>query len=170
MKSESPISACFSKVEGEFSFSGPVLLELIRAVFEKDLPFRFRANGFSMSPFIKDGDVVTVSPLLDVTPRLGDVVAFIRPEAKKLVIHRVLGKKGDACIINGDNNFAIDGLIPKANILGCVKTVERDGRRVNLGLGPERRLIAFLARTKLLWPLMTPVWRLVRPLFRRNAR
>ncbi len=170
MKSELSRKTRFNRSEGELTFSSPMLSDFIRAVFEKGLPFRFRVKGFSMSPFIKDGDVVTIAPLVAARPYLGDVVAVTRPKTGELVVHRVVGKKSDACLISGDNMSGVDGLIPKANILGFVKAVERDGMEVTLGLGPERWLIALLVRTKLLLPLMLPVWRFFRPLVRRNAR
>jgi hypothetical protein len=151
---------------GELSLSGTSLVDLFRAVLEKGVRFRFQAKGFSMSPFIKDGDVVTVSPLSDRSPGIGDVVAFIHQGTGKLVVHRLVGKRGDSYLIKGDNSPETDGLIPKANILGCVRKVERDGKKVFLGIGPERFLIAFLTRTGLLFPLLVPVWRLIRPIFR----
>jgi hypothetical protein len=159
--------ALFSKKGGELKLSGPDLIELLRAVLDKGVPFRFRAKGFSMSPFIKDDDVITVSPLTDGSIRSGDVVAFIRPEMKKLVIHRVVGQKGEYFHIKGDNIPDTDELIPVANILGRVTRVERSGKEIFFGLGPERFLIAFLTRRRLLFPLLYPLWRMVRPIVRR---
>lgn len=144
----------FSRKDGELSFSGPVLSELLRAVLEKGVPFRFRANGFSMSPFIRDGDVVTVSPLFDATPHLGDVIAVIQPGTGRLIIHRVVGGKGSSYITKGDNIVKEDGLVSIENILGFVTKVERKGERVAVGFGPERILIAILNRRGLLTPLL----------------
>ncbi len=161
--------ALFSKKGGELHLSGPDLIELLRAVLDKGVPFRFRAKGFSMSPFIKDDDVITVSPLTDGSIRSGDVIAFIRPEMKKLVIHRVVGKKGEYFHIKGDNIPDTDELIPATNIMGRVTRVERNGKEIFLGLGPERFLIAFLTRRGLLFPLLYPLWRMVRPILRRTS-
>jgi hypothetical protein len=121
-----------------------------------------------MSPFVKDGDVVTVSPLPKAVPRLGDVVAFVHPQTKRLVIHRVVRKMGDSYLMRGDNALAADGLIPKSCILGRVTRLERGNRRVYLGLGPERLLIALVSPRGPLSSLLLPVWRLVRPLFKRS--
>ena len=152
----------------DLSLSGPVLIDLLAAVLEKGARFRFQAKGFSMSPFIKDGDVVTVSPLSECSLGLGDVVAFINPAIRNLVVHRLVGKRGNSCFIKGDNIVETDGSIAKTNILGCVTKVERNGKRVFLGLGPERFLLSILTRTGLLFPLLNPMWRLVRPIFRLN--
>ena len=115
---------------------------------------RFRAKGFSMDPFIRDDDMITVWPLADHSPGLGDVVAFIQEKAERLVVHRVISVKGSSYVIKGDNSAGADGLIPGSDILGWVKRVERNDRRVLLGFGPERFLIAFLTRMGLMVPLV----------------
>lgn len=160
--------ALFVKKGEDLSLSGQLLKELVRSVLDKGASFRFRSSGFSMSPFIKDGDVVTVAPLWGTTPGLGDVVVFTHPCTGKLVIHRVVGKRPDSYLIKGDNLPEGGDLVPKTNILGHVARVERDGQEVFLGLGLERFLIAFLTRRGLL-PLLFPVWRFVRLLIRRLA-
>jgi len=118
---------------------------------------------------VRDGDAITVAPLSGAAPRLGDVVAFIRPESGKLVVHRVVGKQDGAFLIQGDNAEEMDGLVPAANVLGRVTRVERDGKKVYLGLGPERYLIALLSRWGLFRPLLLWGWPLVRPIVRRLA-
>jgi len=159
----------FSKMGDELQLSGSALAELLQAVLDKKVSFRFRAKGFSMSPFIKDNDVITVSPLTGDSTKSGDVVAFIRPIMKKLVIHRVVGKKGKYSKIKGDKITDADDLIPVENILGRVTKVERNGKEVFFGLGPERFLIAFLSRKRLLFPLVYPIRRMVRPIVRRTS-
>jgi signal peptidase len=151
----------------ELSFSGPAFVELIRAVLDKGVPFRFKAKGISMHPFIRNGDVITVYPLSGTSPRYGDVVAFIRPNTSTLIVHRVVGKGDDSFLIRGDNTGYFDGLIPTTNILGYVTKVERNDREAYLGLGLERFLIAFLTRRGLLLPLLNPVRRLIRPIIKR---
>jgi hypothetical protein len=133
------------------SLSGKALIELMHAVHAKGLPFRFNAGGYSMAPFIRDGDVICVSPLASRVPGLGDVVAFIHPETKLLCIHRVLSRNKGAFLIQGDNSPGKpDGIIPMEAIMGRVTRVERGGRNVRLGLGPERIPLALLSRSGLL--------------------
>jgi len=160
--------ALFVKRGEELALSGHLLKELLRTVLDKGASFRFRAKGFSMSPFIKDGDVVTVAPMLGTVPGLGDVVVFIHPRTGKLVIHRIVGKRADSYLIKGDNFPEGDDFVPRANILGHVAKVERDRKEIFLGRGLERFLIAFLTRRRLL-PLLVPVWRLARLLIRRSV-
>ena len=133
---------------------GPALTELLRATLAEGMPLRFRARGFSMDPFIRDDDVITVSPLADHSPGPGDVVAFIQGNAERLLVHRVIRTRGSSYVIKGDNSAGADGLIPGANILGWVKSVERNNQRVLLGFGPERVLIAFLSRLGWMVPLV----------------
>jgi len=144
------------------SLSGKALIELMQAVHAKGLPFRFSAGGHSMAPFIRDCDVVCVSPVASRAPGLGDVAAFIHPETKLLCLHRVLSVHGDHFLIQGDNlPGEPDGMIPRKAIVGRVTRVERAGRRVRLGLGPERLLLALLSRQGLLAVLK----RYTRPLY-----
>jgi hypothetical protein len=138
----------------EFPLSGQALLELMRAVLARGLPFRFCARGWSMAPFIRDGDVITVSPLGRGLPRVGEVVAFVRPGGGHLVVHRVVARRDSALFIRGDSvPECADGIIPPENLLGQVTRVTRNGQEVWLGLGPEGAVIAWLSRRRLLTPL-----------------
>jgi len=156
----------FTDKGAEIVLSGHTLAELLQAVMNRGARFRFQTRGFSMSPFVKNNDIVTIVPLHTSSPRLGEVVAIIHPETGRLIVHRIIGKKGEDYLIKGDNTPDADGLIAASNILGRVKKVERNNRNVFLGLGPERLLISFLTRWRFL-PLLRPVWRFVHPAFRR---
>ena len=169
MKPRANRSSGFVTDGGECALSRPALIGLLQAVLDRGMPFRFRAPGFSMFPFVRDGDVVTLSRLPGDSPALGQVVAFVHPETGKLTLHRVIGKRGDSCLIKGDNSPDADGLVPKASVLGYVTNVGRHGKKVFLGLGPERFLIACLSRRGLLLPSLSLVWKLARPIMRREA-
>ena len=134
--------------------SSEILLDLMSAVLAKGVPFRFYAKGWSMAPFIKDGDVITISPLRSKPVTVGEVVAFRHPQAGKLVVHRSIAKQGSAVFIRGDRveNYA-DGLVPIDDIIGRVTKIERNKRQIWIGLGPERYIIAWLSRFNLLIPL-----------------
>lgn len=121
------------------------------AVLAKGLPFRFRAHGKSMTPIIRDGDIITVFPFLSDPPEVGDVVAFVKPETGNLVVHRVVAKGNDHFLIWGDNiTRKSDGRVPEDQLIGRVIRVERNGRQVKLGLGPERAAIAWISKTRVL--------------------
>ena len=169
MRSSEFEPALFVRKGGELLLSAHDLVELLRAVLARGAPFRFRAKGASMGPFIRDGDLVTVLPLSRRPPGLGDVVAFVRPNTGGLVLHRVVGRQAGTFIIMGDGNPSVRERVSKTNVLGRVGRVERDGAHIYLGLGRERALIAFLARTGLLTGLLLPTWRLLRRATRRPA-
>ena len=171
MKPWTPEPGIVSGEGRELALSGLALAELMRAVLEKGVPFRFRAMGWSMVPLIHDGDVITVAPLLDDLPHMGDVVAFVRPETGKVVVHRIVARWGDAWLIKGDNsNGEWDGLFSRGDLLGMVTAVERGGRMIRLGLGPERGLVALLSRSGLLLPLRQLLYPLLLLLPRRGAK
>ncbi len=133
------------------SIPGTVLVGIMQEVLSRGMSFRFRAGGFSMTPFIRDGDIISVSPLSSLLPGIGDVVAFLHPETKQLCIHRVLYRNNGALMIQGDNLPGNpDGMIPGGAIMGHVTLVERGGRSIRLGIGPERILLALLSRIGLL--------------------
>jgi signal peptidase I len=154
----------------ELSLAGPALVQLLRAVLGKGASVRFQVKGFSMSPFIRNEDVVTLSPLKNASPSVGDVIALALGEADKLRVHRVVGKKGDLYVTKGDNSSEADESVAIQNILGFVTRVERNGKDVFLGLGPERFLIAFLVGRGLLLPLLVPVVKLIRLFVKRSSR
>jgi hypothetical protein len=154
----------------ELSLSAPALVQLLRAVLGKGAPVRFQAKGFSMSPFIKNKDVVTISPGQRKRPGLGHIIAFVHQETERLCVHRIVRKNDGYCVTKGDNISETDELVPSENILGFVTRVEREGKQVFLGLGPERYLIALLGWRGLLFPLLLPIWKVVRPFVRRPGR
>lgn len=161
----------FAAKAGDLPLSGQALLDLMQAVLGKGVPFRFCARGWSMAPFIRDGDVITISPLGNGPPRIGDVVAFVRPGAGNLVVHRVVARRGSGSLIQGDSlGERTDGIIPAENLLGQVTRVERNGHDVRLGLGPERRAIAWLSRTSRLVPLRMWLTQWLKPALRRWRR
>ena len=152
----------FDKKAIAFHFSSHELIALMRDVFARGMPFRFKATGFSMLPFIQDGDLVTITPMTEETPRLGEVVAFVHPVNGNLIVHRIIDRKAGVPVIRGDGvEDETDGLIPEKNLLGRITRVERKSKRIRLGLGPERVFIAWLSRIGLLIPLLTNLagWR-----------
>ena len=160
----------FSVTKGsDLPLSGRSLVAILRAVLEKGAPARFQAKGFSMSPFIKNNDLVTISPLKGKRPGLGEIIAFVHGETDGLCVHRVVRRKDGLYVTKGDNISDTAEVVPRENILGSVSRVERERKEVFLGLGPERYLIAFLGRRHLLFPFFLPIWRVVRPIIRRTA-
>lgn len=150
----------------ELLISGRALADLLRAVSERDMPFRFCAKGQSMFPFVRDGDIITAVPLRATPPSLGSVVAFVQDPTGRLAVHRVVGKRSGLILIRGDCAPSMDEPVSEAQVLGRVTRVERRGRSVWFGNGPERTAVALLTRYGIVPRILAPAWRRLRPILR----
>jgi signal peptidase len=137
-----PKAARLVRRAGALPLSGEALTELLQAVLAEGNPVRFRARGLSMSPFIKDGDVVTLAPLAGAMPKTGDIAAFLHPATGKVVVHRIVRERSGCYVFKGDNAGEVDAALPLEQILALVTKIERDGREVPCG----RRGAAAVAR------------------------
>lgn len=135
--------------------------ELLRQLLAEGSSVRLRVSGSSMSPFIRGGDLVTLAPLGGRPVRRGDVVA-VAAGGRWLVIHRVVGVTPEGVATRGDALERPDVTVAPGDVAALVARVERRGRRVRLGLGPERALVAWLSRRGWLVPWLRPWRRLVR--------
>ncbi len=111
------------------SLYGGAILESLHAV---GVPWRLRVRGFSMSPAIKDRDVVIVSPLPEGHPVKGDVVAFLSHSDQRLRIHRAVERHPGGWVMKGDNCLTDDGVVPSDCLLGLVTYIARPGRLARL--------------------------------------
>ena len=91
---------------------------------------RFTAQGKSMSPLIREGDVVLIEPIGSQLPNLSEIVFFINQQGN-LVLHRVLKrlKKDDKVfyLLKGDQVATADGIYEHAEIIGRLTAIERGG-------------------------------------------
>lgn len=152
---------------GVLTLSGPAMAQLLRSVIATGRPFRFRAGGASMAPFIRDGDILTLEPRPFARMRVGNVVAFAKPGRGHLVVHRVIGVGEEWFRTRGDNAEQDDGLLRPDRLLGRVIRIERKMHCVRCGIGPEGALIAWLSAHGCLTPLMRILRSLTAP-FRRH--
>lgn len=134
-----------SKESKEIFLSSDDLISLLKATLDKGSCCRFVVKGFSMHPFIKSKDVLTISPVGNKRLAIGDVVAFISERPKQLIVHRIVKVTDDFYMVKGDNSLCSDGLIPKEDILGYVVKQKRSGKDVCFGLGSEKYVIAFIS-------------------------
>lgn len=143
----------------ELPLSGEDLLGLLSQVLAKGARFRFRASGYSMSPFIRDGDVITIRSCEKTNVRKGAVAAYVRPQDGHLAVHRIVGRTDAGFVLKGDHALIADHSVAPTGIMGVVDRVERNGRRVRLGLGPEKGLVAFLSARGLIFWAFRPLGR-----------
>jgi signal peptidase I len=154
-------SSRYVRQGGELCLSSRGQLDLLRAMRERGVSTRTMVRGWSMSPFIRDRDVLTIVPIDSGRLRVGDIVAFSHPKNKKLVIHRIIRCMDSVWLLKGDNSPKPDGIIGQKDIVGLVSGIERKKRKVGLGLGVEKNLIALLSRFNLLI-FLKKIWHMPR--------
>lgn len=133
-----------------------VVLDLMQAALARNATFRFRAFGWSMSPFIRPGDVIFVDSFRCQKPVVGQVIAFIHPGSGMLLVHRIVQQQKSGFLLQGDNlNAKNDGIIPSKNVIARVVRVTRMGKRVSFGQRTAGLLIASLSYHGLLPPLVS---------------
>ena len=123
----------FIVIGSELRLSNRGQLELLRAVTEHGASLRATMLGYSMAPSIRDGDVLTIEPMPDREPRLGEVIAFADPDTGRMRVHRVVGCEPPGWTMQGDNSLHADGIILREWMAGRVVRVERAGRVVEAG-------------------------------------
>ena len=122
------------------------LSALVGSTLDAGSEVRFPVDGRSMLPFIRPGDVVCLRPLRDGEPSLGDVVAMRGMPGGGLLVHRVVRRRGGLYLLRGDNTTADNGEHGRGQILGVVRSVERNGRNVPFGAGRWRALVVLAVR------------------------
>lgn len=119
------------------NLTGADFLRLSRDIFKKGKSVRFEARGWSMRPFIRDGDFIVVGPIENSSIRTGDVVFYLTTE-NKVIVHRIIKKyKKDkdnriTMLIKGDAISSPAEKVEMLNVLGKVVAVERNGRKKRL--------------------------------------
>ena len=111
-----------------------------------------------MSPFIRDGDTLTISAPREKL-KTGDVVAAAHPEAGRLLVHRLVHIADGRCLIKGDANLKADGWLESEKLLGRVTKVERDGRLVKTAGRLKRRIIVWASRSERLQPVKFSIYK-----------
>jgi phage repressor protein C with HTH and peptisase S24 domain len=120
------------------ALSGSWVERLLRA----GRPVELELRGDSMTPSVRDGDLLTVAPLGDGRIQRGDVV--LARIGGRLVAHRVVLVDGANAQLRGDASPRVDA-VPVDALLGRVVGVRR--RR-----GPLRRgFRAALRRVRSAW-------------------
>ena len=88
-----------------------------------------------MRPFIRDGDLITVSPLQNSPIRVGDVVLY-KTANDRAIVHRVIMKtmknSGAVFFIKGDAAFDQSEEVDAKRVLGRVVAIERNGQKRDL--------------------------------------
>ena len=137
--------------------------DLSTQILQQGTSLRFTAHGSSMSPFIRDGDVMTVEPVRVADLKVGDVV-FYHTNGEMLAAHRVVGRhvEGDEIVLTmrGDSSLRYDEKVHAGRILGRVVNVQRGKKVFHLNKGWMRVLpILWITSTPLRSILLRIAWR-----------
>lgn len=102
---------------------------------------RFRAEGWSMHPTIRNGELITVAPVAPSEVKRGDIILYrlyrLYRRRRGVIAHRVVGiertSRGAVCfVLRGDAADSCDAPVAADQVLGKVLAVDRAGCRVGL--------------------------------------
>ncbi|MEN9942435.1 MAG: hypothetical protein RLZZ91_436 [Bacteroidota bacterium] len=92
------------------------------------------ASGYSMYPFLRKGDLLTVEPVPMETIKRGDIVVFESEE--KWIAHRVIKIRnrieGLELLLRGDTCIAFDPVVNRENYMGIVRVFTRKNFKKNI--------------------------------------
>jgi signal peptidase I len=136
-----------------------VLWDVAIELLENRNMVKFRAPGVSMSPFIRNSEMITVEPCSHGDLTFGDIILYHGfgnqcgqlsiPIRDRKIVHRFLWRRkigGDIRLITkGDNNYLCDPPVSPHQILGKVVEIEKNGWRLRLDTPFGRLLNALFA-------------------------
>jgi len=123
---------------------------------------RFKAKGGSMSPFIRNGDVVEVVSVKGEV-NFGDIILYHSFYGNS-IIHRVIQRNKESIITKGDSVPGSDHPVLFKHVLGRVVAVEKNGWRIRLDTPVGRLLNILLALISPFSSLIYPSLKFIKPL------
>ena len=97
--------------------------ELLEKIIETEGSFSVTVRGDSMSPEVREGDLVTVEKADVRMLRAGDII-LCRSRAFGFLVHRVIWTKGKI-ITMGDNLTMSDGALGEGDLIGRIVAIRR---------------------------------------------
>lgn len=95
---------------------------------------RFRALGSSMTPFIRNGDILTATPTNPNQLRIGEII-FYKTKGGNAIAHRILRIKqaNNKLTFNtrGDASTGTYETVEQNQVLGKVTTINRNNKVIN---------------------------------------
>jgi polysaccharide biosynthesis/export protein len=95
-----------------------LFLDISSELLQSGYSIEFQANGNSMYPAIKNGEMITVQPVEISNIKAGDVVLY--RNQNRVIAHRVVRVKDSQVILRGDSVQTFDAPIYAHQILGKV--------------------------------------------------
>ena len=135
---------------------------IAQEVLDRGRILKFKAKGGSMSPFIRNGDVVEVAPFKGKM-NFGDVILYHSSYGSS-IIHRVTQRNKESIITKGDSVSSSDQPILSKQVLGRVVSIEKNGWRIRLDKPVGRLLNILLALISPFSFLIYPSLKFIKPL------
>lgn len=129
-------------------------LELLAdGIMRKGGSFNFKARGFSMYPFIHDGDILTISPVSTNEIKSGDIILY-KSFDNRIVVHRVIGKtkinNHEILKVRGDALMGAPEYILTSQVIGKAIKQRRNSNVVDL----QKLVSKFFAQ---IWLITYPI-------------
>jgi len=139
-----------------------VLVILHQDILDGGHSIRLSISGDSMSPILRDGDVVEVQPATPDQLRKGDLILF-KTEEGFLILHRYIRSQAWFSqvwlLTKGDASLGFDRPVSPQQVLGRVVQIIRQGRVLSLE-GKKARLVNYvLAKISPYRPIISRVYR-----------
>lgn len=130
---------------------------------EKDLFATF--IGQSMSPTLREPEIIKLKPYENRSPKIGDVIFYLPQGKDKSIIHRVIRITKSGIKTRGDNNSQEDDYFLHLNeIKGQVVTAMCGSNTRQIKGGLRGRLVgSYLHKRKLIFRLF---YKIIRPAYR----
>ena len=116
---------------------------LRKQLIENNHSVKIVASGYSMFPFMRNGDIQTISPVHIEEIQIGDVAVF--EHNNDWISHRVVDirkrNSETTLILRGDTSMQIDPLVTKENYIGKTVAFERGGKIYSVEKMKFRNLI-----------------------------
>ena len=132
-----------------------IMMEEIRTLISEGKTVSLTVKGHSMSPFIVHlRDQLTLGPFKDedVKPR---AVALVRDIHGNHLIHRIIKRKGNKVLLQGDGNVGLQEVAEISDVIALVYSIERKGHSYSV-----------FPKPCLIWRIYSRIWLWLTPLRR----
>lgn len=136
--------------------SSDEVISLIEDILDKGLSLRTRVTGMSMAPFLKGGEILTITKVVRFSSlRIGDLI-FFRDSRGFPVVHRIVRREHKKNILvfqtKGDSLLSMDDPVSANDVLGKVTGIEKifpggKARHIDMESLLQRSINHFLAVT-----------------------
>ena len=105
-----------------------MMMEEIAQLISEGKSVSITAKGYSMNPFIRHlEDTLTIGAWEDKDLKKG-TAALVRTTKGDYVFHRIIERKGDWLLLEGDGNIGIKEKATTDGVIGIMHSITRGGR------------------------------------------